>query len=395
MPLVGDVRVSTLPAATAQFLLLVSFCLGGSAMADEWTLPEIAEFYETSVRSIQTLEADFSGYTGRQFPSSLKGLDVDENGEVLFLEAHHAWEASTRRESLYRRQLMISSGVVHFDQLRAAFDGEKYRAYNPDPKSWSQLGGVVKPFEDQISLDHVWLPGFLGYSYAYAPVRGLWDLLESGAIDQSADTPPGIVVIRAEFVNGTSSHRQLRVEIDTQHGFLPRKIENFRADSETVVSRMIIDRFVSKSGLWIPVEMRRTDFYVGKDLPQGMTAKDIRGLNMEQRKAKGVKYVARVLGDEDGFHPARFSVDVETLRVNQPLESEEFALKFPEGVGVFDAFQANPADVRLPKSASPPATDDVDSGGPSFLFMLIVLNVGVLIVFAATLWFRHRRRGGS
>lgn len=323
--------------------------IGGAAR--QLTAQELVQRYKESVESIRTLRAEVRIVTDAKQLVGLDGLKRDDTGRIIAYEATREWEAEPRRYRLESRALRLNRGVVSYSPFVAASDGSRYQGYNPDPRSFSQLGGLISAKKEEMTRgdrwDYYWIPDLLGYDFAPAPDRSLWEILDGARIVQIEGTPPHLVVLETNYKFFDDNETRLRAWLDTSHGCLPAQVEATRLWSDTLSERFEVEEFYeTKPGLWVPVRGAIHEYYIDLVLPEGLTKEDIPRLTTDELRARGVLYRAKPLGEGDGFFPDKLIVDKETLRVNDPIPLDRFTLKFPAGLSVLDETRDPPVTFK-------------------------------------------------
>lgn len=317
----------------------VLFFGNGNCRSQELTPADVAKRMKASATSIRTLEANITAVTKRAF-AGVMGLERSGDGRVIYLKAMRQLEVDSERQRIEGLTLSIRNGTAYYQPIIAGFDGEEYRAYNPDPRSRPFLGGVVKAFEQETRLYHFWIPELMGYHFGEGPSRHLWDLLEKARITDDSLKTTGLITLEAVYTVLAVNEMKLIVTVDANHGFLPVRVESLklRYAKEGVRSRLLeVDEFVeAQPGIWVPVKGRFHMFALEKVLPEGLSRDDIAGKGIEERLAIGVKYVAKPLGVDDGFYPSELIVDKQTLKVNEDISEETFTVVFPDDLRVLD-----------------------------------------------------------
>lgn len=362
----------------------------GQAQAQQDMASVYAELYEASVYSIETVDISICGYTEKEYPDDLEGDELirNEKGDVFFFQTQHAWDLHDGRQRLHVTNLLRRDDVIYYRPLLSAYDGEKYRAYNPDERSWAAFGGLIEPYEMQFRDSGAWLPVILGFNFAESPSRHLWQIIkEDGKVLQGkGDSDGRYVDIEADYKIADKYEKKVVVRLDSDHGYLPSKIEHFRNDTRTKSMEQTIEEFMEPvSGVWIPVKFKHDQYYTDKILPEGMTVEDIKDLDVKARIDIGVQYVSIPLGEKNEYTPKYFVVDSDTIKVNTVLPDSTFMIEFPKGVSVLDRFQTDNQDVMKAATVVKDVGGRVEETGSSFSVLASIVSI-VVVVLVPVCW---------
>jgi len=369
--------------------------LAPSPAGAQETAAEAVQIYRASVRTIQTIHCRTKVVTGRDF-GGVKGLKRDESGRVVVAEAERTWDVVTDHMRREGSLLQVHGGAAYYAPQIAAYDGERFRGYNPDPAVRTRLGGIIAPYDNSRKIFYTWVPDFLGYAFVQGPARNLWDLLDGAKLvtPRPKDTPEHLVVLDTTYTEfgEKQNEARLRVWLDSTHGFLPARAEAVRVWSGTIDRELEVQEFAEPCpGVWVPVRGFDRGYYIDSVLPRGMTRGDLSHLTTDEFLAKGGRYVGRPLGSvSGGFYPDTVIVDPNTLRVNELIDPKVFTVEFPKGLAVLDTFRVNRSDVA-PRVGEPiPVPARADS---PFVRLLLGFNAVLLtLVLALYVRLRIRRR---
>ncbi|NOX56394.1 MAG: hypothetical protein GXP27_18505 [Planctomycetes bacterium] len=273
------------------------------------------------------------------------GAEVDKDGWIVYFDFQYAWERRTGRLMLRGREIYANrdrSGV-HYQSFWGAYDGEKLRTFLVE----AQNGQILRsPYPLKVYASLTWL---LGYNIAIHPLRHLSDLLtDEMRLVETSDTEPGLYVLERDYLEGEHENWPegptrctLRVWVDPEHGFLPKRVLVMLhvRGVDVQVKDLLIENLKfaqGEDGTWVPIEGRYTNYQLRADYPDGLTAADTRKLAKEvwREVQKRTRYYSTPLGPTSTIR-----IDPTTMRVNQPIDPKVFTIDFPKGAIIYDEFQ--------------------------------------------------------
>lgn len=332
------------------------------------------------VGSVETASAHFQGYT--QLALERGGEQCELDGFGLAYDWDWKWRRTDAAELLVGRQGgYLEDGLWEYTIDQFAYDGVLVRAMSP-----ANERGVIRELEMEFS--GIGTPRFFfGDSLCRGMrTRPLAKLLQGAQFESAAESYPGCVVVGAEFDDvgpfGDFGRRHVQVWIDSQCGYLPRRIEVSDSLCGTVTHTLMVEQFTESAGVWFPIRMWQNVETVARfEFPTSITEERFRTLPWceKQRYHQEMDIQKSPLG----MSPFHYHVAPETLVINEPIPLENFQPEFPAGYRVFDSIK-NTESVVGADHHSENRNRGVNWG------VYVVLNSAILLAIAVVFVAKNR-----
>jgi outer membrane lipoprotein-sorting protein len=352
---------------------LLAFALSNCRAADA---PSVILALRTAIGAISTVEAHFTAYfSGLEGPGIITGPSNfgkwsqfswgwDRQGEREYVDGNYAWKRP--------------ANSIYLD-MQAAYDGKTLRTLD---KTFGR--GLVKERGDMFD---VWASPLvlLGKNLDAEKRRDLVDLIDNAKLLTLPGTAPNQYILESEFQVGDLEY-VIRVWVDKNAGYLPRRIELSRKFMKTVMTLIENEDIREADGnVWFPIRGRVTRYYVVTPTvyPGGRTLADVQKLPREKAVdvLGQVKWETRPLG----FGTEMFVTDASSLRINQAIEPARFTLEHPRGTKVFNELENRGYVVGEPDAL------DEEPGHPVRTAFFIA-NAVVIVCIIALIVVRRKRR---
>ena len=265
----------------------------------------------------------------------LKVLELSKEGYPLVGEYVICHDRDNRRMKYSVRELSVPKGdeKAYWVEFTAVFDGDKYRVLNPERNS-----GLQVLYRDELaprkSVHTLLGDGIGGGAVAGANLTSWLSQPEGWGLESPVDAVDPTIV-RTFRTDAVGTDMLLRVTLSSRHGFLPRLIETFWCDTNSMCARVTSEEFLKVESIdgWVPVRGKCESFYRDAILPTGITLEDYKKLSHDEKRRVDpfVTYQAIPLSS-----PGIIVVDEGTLKINVAFSGDDFFLKFPEDARIFD-----------------------------------------------------------
>jgi hypothetical protein len=357
-----------------------AICCHVHLQASEPKVDDMIQVAKAAMKRIDTVQGTFRTYfAALKAPGVIKGPD----GQGLFWESQWGFDRVTGREFFDGRQRVDWGEKITYDDIQIAYDGKQLRTWNK-----TDHGGTIR--EVKCAFLNFRAPSILwGRNFGEMPTRDLCDLLQNAKLLQLPNVPASITVLQNDFMRGGQAC-QVTVWLDSEHGFLPKRIELRRKDSQTLSRVVEIDAFhQTRDGVWIPIRGSETMSAVisSEGWPKDMTPEKFRLLSDDEQKAvrSKVKYKTKKLG----YGTQTFVLDTADLAVNEPIPDCRFTFEFPKGTFVWNDFEKIGYQVGRDDD---PAVRHVETPRRSRKLAVGVLTGILLCLIGVFVWRRIRRR---
>lgn len=225
-----------------------------------------------------------------------------------------------------------------------SYNGEKQFSYSSTMDRSIQRGGIyglnLIPFEASL-MPRV----LLGYSL----LDTLADRLKKAETCSHLDQPEIIeghtcVVLEAKKIDiGESCFQNYKVWIDSERDFRPLKIEIYRDTNplnpyESLSRRIDNIKLQEINGIWYPVS-GDIQYYRDGDILIS-DGRDVRSLSMQEQEKKfgGLteEQAMKLVRKQSISRGEVQHLEISNIRLNQGIEDQKFAIKFPHGCVVWD-----------------------------------------------------------
>ena len=295
------------------------------------TVPEVARLVTASYTALHTIQGSYrlcypvDGNLPDPLPSNVKVIDGG-----LFVLQEYEWKEDNTTKA---RRLDGVFGFLHkgdwtYQAIQLGFDGIQGRNLNPQARNAKQgpPGDWIWDTRTPLTL--------VGQGITLEPRRNLLDLLQEATLAPDSKDRPSDVVLR---IPTTDESRPLEITdwIDASRGFLPRRIETRSPGDSMRRSETIVDDIREVvPGVWVPIRGRERLYTRSVTYGDGISQQQFEQLPFaEQKRLEPTCKLSEVLL---GLGEATFLVDVDSLKINHPIESSAFVVEFPNGTQVWD-----------------------------------------------------------
>lgn len=334
--------------ATATMLVVLCASLSCSA-AGLSSVTETIGRVESAIGAVQTLRMHARELIA---PSkNVPGCRVDGlSGRVVQREYDITWDATGDRYRLTSEQLIIYQGYGYYKPLEQAFDGERFRSFNPHPDARSGREAAYN-----MELYKLNWPRLLGKFIAEDPPRDLLDLLHEArdSVEQHLQEN-GLIRLEMPFRCDNGDKCKCTAWIDPAHGYLPARIQIDDLYQNTLPTPVEIrdleveihDFLQLPDSTWVPIRGTLGLFYMDSILPEDISRAEVQQMTRDEFRLiePRVVYVAKPMGVKDGW-PVEIDIDASTLAVNEPVSATTFVLEFPPDVSILNEL-TDPAPLR-------------------------------------------------
>jgi hypothetical protein len=265
---------------------------------------------------------------------------------ILYSEFDWSWQDAPYQEAIDGKWGSIQENRMSYAPASFFFDGATLRIFDRNGN-----GGLIKPLDETFTLWRNPLH-LIGVGFGLEHRRHLDTLLSGARLVTLPDTPPHLKVLKSDYREFGQDY-ELTVWIDTQHGYLPRRIEVFEKARRFITWRIVNDELREvEPGVWMVLRGSKTGFYVADlTLPPGMTMDRLKRLDRESVVAVMAK--AKVVPGTLGMGTQTWIVDPQNLRLNQEIPRARFVLDYPEGARIFDTTHVPPLQYTFKASRTP------------------------------------------
>jgi len=331
--------------------------LGGRSIAGE---PDDADGLiaklKASLGAIKTVQGTYRTYFSAKTPGGTNSIEPDghpvpgaiagPNVQVLYSEYDWAWQAAPYREAIDGRWGYVDQDQMHYQTHAIFFDGATLRTFVPVSKS-----GLIKPLGQTFT---VWRNPLhlIGVGFGIEPRRDLDRLLSGAKLISPPGTPPNLKVLKSEF-RDYGQDLEMTAWIDTERGYLPRRIEVFEKARRFTTWRIVNDEIAEVApGVWMALSGSEAGYYVADfSLPDGMTKDKLKAL--DRKAVAAIMAKAIPITKRLGLGTQTYIVDPQTLRLNRTIPRERFILDFPEGARVYDTTHDPPLQYAFKARRTP------------------------------------------
>jgi hypothetical protein len=298
--------------------------------AAEMRSDEIVKIAQAAIKRIGTVQGRYRTYFAKwNGPGVIKGPD----GQGMFYDMRWLFDHQTRRAYYEGRRAGTFNGKKEYEDVRIAFDGKQLRTWGKQGN-----GGTIREVGGEL---RAWLAPnlFWGWNYGEMPDRDLADLLEGATLIECSGLPAGCRALRNDYQRGGEMD-ELTVWLDSNHGFLPKRIKVVRKDTGTTVRLTEIDEFYqTRDGIWVPVRGRDTLFALMeiRGLPDGLTLDQVEKLPKPEREAIRSKLTFKT--ESLGLGTQTYVLDTDGLVINESIPASRFTFEYSEGAYVWNDFE--------------------------------------------------------
>lgn len=319
---------------------------------------QLVERVREAIARIESVEGTYRTYFSPKTPGRdsiapdglMPGHVEGPDGLILYSEFDWAWQAEPYREAIDGRRGFEVGGWFVFQHLEIVYDGAILRYFERETHS----GRVGPPGDAWMYFATIRNPlTLMGHGAGYRPGRDLAAILDGAELVPSPAGEPQLKGLRSRFDNGGDTY-EITAWIDTAHGFLPRRIEVVNlSQRQPARTRLIVNDDIRevRPGLWMVLRGEETKYYSELVPPPGMTKDDLLALPRAEQLAlfPRLGLVALPLG----LGTQTYILDESTLRVNEPIPAERFAMEFPEGTSVNDTTHDPPLQYEVKANGTP------------------------------------------
>ena len=345
--------VSTIAArvfVSAQAIL--GFC--HYVAGEELSATDVARRYTASYTALHTIQGSYrlcyrvDGNLPDPLPSNVKVIDGG-----LFVLQEYEWKEDNATKA---RRLDGVFGFRHegdwtYQAIQQGFDGIQARSFNPVARNARQgpPGDWIWNTRTPLTL--------VGQGITIDSRGNLPDLLQEATLVKELNELPTDIVLRT-IVTDESRPLEVTVWIDASRGFLPRRIETRSPGAPVRSSETIVDdsREVAP-GVWVPIRGRARVYAQSATYGDGISQEQYEQLPFAEQKR--LEPTCKPIEVPLGLGEATFLVDVDSLKINHPIESSAFVVEYPNGTQVWDETQEPPVSYTHRNDIPPDALQEI------------------------------------
>ena len=321
---------------------------------EELSAADVARRYTASYTALHTIQGSYrlcypvDGNLPDPLPSNVKVID----GGLFVLDEYEWKEDSTTKA----RRLNGVFGFRHkgdwtYQAIQLGFDGIQGRNFNPGARNARQ-----GPSDDWLWDTRTPLT-LVGQGITNEPRRNLPDLLQEAALAPSSKEQPSDIVLKIPTTDN-SLPLEITVWIDASRGFLPRRIETRSPGDSMRWSETITDDIREVvPGVWVPIRGRERVYARSATYGDGISQQQFEQLPFAEQKR--LEPTCKPIEVPLGLGEATFLVDVDSLKINHPIESSAFVVEFPNGTQVWDETQEPPVSYTYRNDIPPDALQEI------------------------------------